>query len=459
MRWDDAAKLRCDVDFHHPAYKSLIHQIHALPNTALLSEIITSPLAAGFAAGRENRAQSGEESAPQIRPTQILPDGEIDLSDAYGISVKNISERDYLQSGDVLFNNTNSTSLVGKSAVFREPVSAVCSNHVTRLRIKDGIEPEFIAMVLNMLQRKGYFARLCTNFNNQAGVNTATLADVRIPFPLAPQREELVAHMVAARDERRAKLTEADALLAGIDDFLLDALGIAPPVADRRRVFAVRGQAAIDRIDPHFHSPDFARIETMLSQTFCEPLGNIATLSGETWKPQDHEPPMFRYIEISTVSPQTGEAYWNDVPTNEAPSRARMQIRADDIIVSLTRPHHGSIAHLGPEFDGCIASTGFAVIRDVAENVDREYLWCALRAKFCLQQMLQRASGGNYPAITEPELEKILIPVPDVVTQSYIAEEVRQRRDAARGLRSEAEAGWEAAKQSFEENLLGATAV
>ena len=134
-----------------------------------------------------------------------------------------------------------------------------------------------------------------------------------------------------------------------------------------------------------------------------------------------------------------------------------MQVRTDDIIVSLTRPHHGSIAQLGPEFDGCIASTGFAVIRGVAEYINREYLWCALRAKFCLQQMRQRASGGNYPAITESELENVLIPVPDAETQGYVADEIgrRPQRGEARRLRGEAEAGWAEAKRQFEVQLLG----
>ena len=220
----EVANSRCDVDFHHPEYANLIRHIEALPDTALISEIIARPLISGFAAGKDNRAQSGEDSVPQIRPTQILLDGEIDMSDAYGIGVKNVSERDYLQSGEVLFNNTNSTLLVGKSAVFREPVAAVCSNHVTRLRVREGIEPAFVEMVLNLLRQEGYFARLCTNFNNQAGINTATLASVRIPLPPASQREKLIDMMAAARAERKAKLAEADALLAGIDDFLLDAL-------------------------------------------------------------------------------------------------------------------------------------------------------------------------------------------------------------------------------------------
>ena len=103
------AGTRYDIDFHHPEYASLLRHINALPNTALISEIISSPLTSGFAAGKGSRAQPGEKSVPQIRPTQILLDGEIDLSDAYGIRIEDISDRHYLQKGEVLLNNTNST--------------------------------------------------------------------------------------------------------------------------------------------------------------------------------------------------------------------------------------------------------------------------------------------------------------------------------------------------------------
>jgi restriction endonuclease S subunit len=133
-----------------------------------------------------------------------------------------------------------------------------------------------------------------------------------------------------------------------------------------------------------------------------------------------------------------------------------MAVHTGDIIVSLTRPHHGSIAQITPELDGCVTSTGFSVIRGVDESrVMNDYLWCILRRKICLSQMLQRASGGNYPAITEPELAKVLIPVPAMDIQETIAAEARRRRDEARRLRAEADSGWQAAKHWFEEQLLG----
>ncbi len=384
-----------------------------------------------------------------------VDDGEIierDLKYVTGDVHNGLLERSQLAAGDVLMTITGR---VGSAAVVsEEQLPANINQHIARLRVvRERCRPEFLSEWLNCPAGLELSNRYVSG-GTRAALDYGAIRNLRMPLPSLEVQDALVAAMAVARAERKAKLAEADALLAGIDDFLLDALGIAPPVEDRRRVFAVRGQFAANRIDPHFHSPDFARIGQMLSQVHCEPLGQLATLSKETWNPRDHELPTFRYIEISTVSPQTGEAYWNEVPTSEAPSRARMQVKADDIIVSLTRPHHGSIAHLGPEFDGCIASTGFAVIRGVSEHVSREYLWCILRAKFCLQQMLQRASGGNYPAITESELENVLIPVPDAETQYYIAAEIMRRREMARRLRGEAEAGWAAAKGWFEGELL-----
>ena len=291
----------------------------------------------------------------------------------------------------------------------------------------------------------------------QPHINAKEIAALQIPLPTMAEQEKLIVAMEALRAERKAKLARADALLAGLDDFVLDSLGLIPPREDVRQVFAVRHRAVQQRFDSHFHSPEFAQIQKMLLQTKCEPLGHLATFSKELWRAENHEQPTFPYIEISTVDPRTGEAHWNNVPTNEAPSRARMRVREDDVIVSLTRPHRGSIAHLGPEFEGCVASTGFAVIRDVATHINRDYLWCVLRSRICLLQMLQRASGGNYPAITEAELRNITVPVPDENVQCLVATEAVSRLEEARHLRAEAERTWREAKQWFEAQVLGLT--
>jgi type I restriction enzyme S subunit len=71
--------------------------------------------------------------------------------------------------------------------------------------------------------------------------------------------------------------------------------------------------------------------------------------------------------------------------------------------------------------------------------------------------MLQRSSGGNYPAITEHELGNVMVPVPTPDVQERIAKEAQRRRRQAAELRSEADAKWQARKTWFEEQLLGPT--
>lgn len=96
-----------------------------------------------------------------------------------------------LQVGDVLFNNTNSVELVGKTALFRghtEPV--LFSNHFTRLRVRpDQLMPEFLAAWLLHQWQAKTFASLCNRWVGQSAVKNDKLLDLAIPLPpLAEQR-------------------------------------------------------------------------------------------------------------------------------------------------------------------------------------------------------------------------------------------------------------------------------
>ena len=133
----------------------------------------------------------------------------------------------------------------------------------------------------------------------------------------------------------------------------------------------------------------------------------------------------------------------------------QMMVQKDDIIISLTRPHHGSIALIDDDLDGCVVSTGFAVLREIKDpTLRRPYLCAVLRSQLCLHQMLQRSSGGSYPAITTDQLMQILIPTPSPDRQKRIVEELSRHYVKVRSLREEAMKEWEAAKAQFEAHLL-----
>jgi restriction endonuclease S subunit len=281
--------------------------------------------------------------------------------------------------------------------------------------------------------------------------------EILIPLPPFANQRALVAEMQAARASRQQKLAQADALLAGLDAYLLEQLGITPPQEDKRQVYAVRlGDLKDGRTDPHFHHPDFRKLADTIQQIDSAPLGRLVKFSSEAWNPEQATRTTFRYIEISGINTQTGEVTPAEISVSDAPSRARMLVQNGDILVSLTRPQRGAIALIDDELDNCIASTGFAIIREiVSPQINRDYLWCVLRSQICLRQMLQRSSGGNYPAITQDELGKITVPIASSTIQETIVAELNHRRATARQLRAQAAAEWDAAKARFEKKLLG----
>ncbi len=399
--------------------------------------------------------EPGPGTVPFVRATDIK-DGEVNLETLFHIAndQPKLMEKCRLAGGELIIVRSGVNT--GDCAVIPPVLSGAYAAYDLILTFTPSASAHFVSTFLDT-----EIGRLQLNMVKgraaQPHINAEEVSALRIPLPKPTEQVNLVAGMDAARATWRAKLAEADALLAGLDGFLLATLGITPPPEDVRKVFAVMSRNVPDRFDPHFYLPALMQNTRMLVKAGAEPLGSLVSFSDEVWKPAAHDNPTFRYIEISCVNPQTGEARAETTPVTEAPSRARMAVRTNDIIVSLTRPHHGSIAQITPELDGCVASTGFSVLRGInEEKVNREYLWCVLRTKMCLKQMLQRASGGNYPAITEQELAKVLLPLPKPAVQETIAAEARRRREEARRLRAEAEAGWQAAKRWFEEQLLGA---
>ena len=427
----------------------------------MISEIIASPLYSGFAAGLEDRAQGEEDSVPQIRPTQILLNGEIDLSDAYGIRVQDISKRNYIQYGEVLFNNTNSTDLVGKSAVFASHFSAVCSNHVTRLRLKEGVEPEFVELVLNWLQQRRYFARLCTNFNNQAGVNIETLSTVRIPFPPAPQRRRLVAGMRSARAERRVKLAEADALLASLDDFVLDALGIAQ-TEDPRRAFAVRrGDMTGLQLSPSRYIPELQLFLNGLRShpAVSRPLGTYVDINPQIDLSEVDGQEIVGFIPMKAVSDgATGDYTFEERPLDEV-RKGYTPFEDGDILWAKITPcmQNGKscIVEGLPNGTG-FGSTEFHVLRVREQGILTEFVKEFISQRK-LRQVATYAFTGSAGQQRVPSEFLVSLPFPKIreSLQVEIVEEIAETRAKARRLLAEAEAGWQEAKRWFENQLLG----
>jgi type I restriction enzyme S subunit len=148
-------------------------------DTAKLSDVIKEAKP-GFASGKRD-----EKGILQLRMNSIQIDGKINIEGGVKVPIPPNATEYFLTRGDVLFNNTNSVDLIGKTAVFKNEFSnSVYSNHLTRLRVDNSrVTPEWITYTMIRKWQLGVFKAMCHRHVHQAGINKSDLLSIKIPVP------------------------------------------------------------------------------------------------------------------------------------------------------------------------------------------------------------------------------------------------------------------------------------
>lgn len=392
-----------------------------------------------------------ENGIPFLRVQNILPDG-INLEDCNYI---NLETHNTLLKRSKVFEGYLVTKITG---VGRMAVSAVApvgfegniNQHLVSIKTKDAKTSEAIAAYLNSDVGEMLASRRSTGGTRPALDHTA-LKTIPILY-----NENIIKLSKDAYEKRNEKFNEADKLIRSIDKSIASIIGFEFPEIVEKKTFTAKVSQLENRIDPHFYLPGFKALIDNIRQINHAQLGEIVEFSNETWNQKGGFENEFPYIEISEIDLTSGIIQnISYTPIDEAPSRARMVVRANDIIVSTTRPHRGAISFITDKQNGFIASTGFAVLRKLLRgDISKEYLFYILRTQICLQQMLQRSSGGSYPAITTEELKRVYIPIPSPKVQEQIVADIKAFIDKAEVLKAEAKQDLEKAKQEIEALIL-----
>lgn len=201
-------------------------------------ESICSSLTPGFACSRSHQVENGHV---HLRTHNISTLGTLNFDLLVRIDQKMVDlGKSSLRRGDILFNNTNSQELVGKSALVDRDYDYGFSNHITRLRLKEGVYPGFVVFYLTLLRNSGYFAKLCTRWINQAAVNTDTLKVQTIPLPPLAEQKRIVAkvdELMALCDRLEAQQQERERQHVALARASLARFAVAPTPANLDLLF------------------------------------------------------------------------------------------------------------------------------------------------------------------------------------------------------------------------------
>ena len=129
-----------------------------------------------------------------LRMGNITNVGTIDYSNLVYSSNDEDIEQYSLEKNDLLFNRTNSSEWVGKTAIYKEEQPAIYAGYLIRIKPLL-ISPDYLNTVMN----SGYYRDWCydvkTDAVNQSNINAQKLSQLMIPIPPLKEQERIVAEM------------------------------------------------------------------------------------------------------------------------------------------------------------------------------------------------------------------------------------------------------------------------
>ncbi len=362
-------------------------------NQAYLSNI-SEDITPGFAC-RPNQDKSG---ALQLRPYSITSEGKIDLSQSKFVKCDNAQLLKYkLEEGDILFNNTNSPELVGKTALFSDKINCVFSNHITRIRInKESADPGYIARYLNNLFTTKVFYTRCQQWVNQAAIPKTELGKLSVPLPpITVQRK--ISSILEKAESAREKRREANRLT---DEFLkssfLDMFG--DPLRNEKKWKKVRAGDFVDVLTGYaFKSNEY--VDNKNGVKLC---GGLIVLPGKIeWLKANH---------------------WSK---NNTAGLKQFWLANNDIVIAMDRPWIQSGFKIGViKKDDLPALLVQRTARLRGKGINQFYLYYTFKHKAFEVQC--KPTETTVPHISPNDIKSYKIPLPPIDLQQKFADLVQK---------------------------------
>ncbi|MEX0802829.1 MAG: N-6 DNA methylase [Candidatus Binatia bacterium] len=329
----------------------------------------------GFACGKSDKDSEG---IPHLRPMNISANGQLVWEGTkYILEEEFAGKEEYLlKAGDVLFNNTNSKELVGKTCYVDRDVRGGYSNHITRIRPDTAkILPRLLAIFLHELWHRGTFINLCHKWIGQAGINNSLLSEVEFPLPPLDEQERIVAELDGYR-----KIIEGARQV--VDNYKADI------PTDPKWPIKTLNEVCVKITDGTHLRPDYQETGILFLSSKNVVGGVIDWTHVKYISTEEHA------ILAKRIQPQKGDVL---LAKNGTTGIAAIVDRDEtfDIYVSL------ALLRAGP-------------------GILPEYLWRAISAPTVKKQFDARLKGIGVPNLHLNEIKEVLLPIPPLELQRHI---------------------------------------
>jgi restriction endonuclease S subunit len=449
---------RLEPFYYVPSIVELENKIRKIANGKLKDYALKMSSGATPLKSEEEKYYSDAENGiPFIRVQNLKDTNELSLDDLKYITYETHQKdlkRSQVAENDLLVKITG----VGRMAVSCVPPLGFEGNtnqHLVVIKTKDRLTSETLATYLNTDIVEKLASRRSTGGTRPA-LDYTSLKSIPVIF-----KTEIVYLMKKAVENKYQKEAEAKELLASIDAYLLEQLGIAlPDKIEEKNVFYVAfSKVQGNRFDPFYHKDEFEILDIAMSNgkygnqklgIFLSQINYGASVKSE------YVADGIPFLRISDL--QRNEISITEMkylPKSMQKDIGNAFVYKDDFLISRSGTI-GIVARVSKEFDG-FAYGSFMIKFTLFENapIDKDYLSYFLNCETMERIIRRNKIGAVQGNITIPTIRNLQIPLPPLEIQTEIANHIRNIRERAKILEIEAKEVIEKAKAEVEKMILG----
>ncbi|MDD4215318.1 MAG: restriction endonuclease subunit S, partial [Bacteroidales bacterium] len=398
-----------------------------------------------------------ENGVPFIRVQNLSPTGILNLEDCKYITFETHNgklKRSQVFEDDLLVKITG----VGRMAVASIPPKGFEGNinqHICVIKTESREASETIAAFLNSDIGEKISSRRTTGGTRPALDYPALLS---IPVIKDKRILDITKKVV---EQKTKNDSQAEKLLAGIDDYLLGELGITIPEVPentlKSRIFTSSIKEITNkRLDPFFHQSKFSlNIESIKNSKYqVKQLNDIiqGNLIKGTLPSQEEKEGNNFVVQINCINAD-GTISFDDILTAKDIFTKYQKLIKGDVLIVITGATIGKIAQWNYEGDYFLG--GDIVKFQTNSNADSSFVYHFLRSKPIQIEIKRNITGATNGHLAPDDINHFPIPIPPLEKQKEIADHITAIRQKASDLKNQTKEVLKKASKEIEQIILG----
>ena len=370
---------------------------------------------------------SSEGDVPVLRMGNITRIGTVDFTDLVYSSNKDDIEKFALVKNDLLFNRTNSSEWVGKTAIFKSDSPAIYAGYLIRVRCIL-VCPDYVNFVLNSSYHRDWCNHVKTDAVNQSNINAQKLSKHLIPIPPYEEQLRIVAgtnKWMSVIDKMEDNVSDFEHVISKAKFKILD-LAIHGKLVPQDP----NDEPAIDllkRINPKFTPCDNAHYENV---PFEIPKSWRWTCMAEVneYNSASVDPSKSPDIDFELYSVPAYETGMPEFVKGKDISSSKKVVTRNDVLLCKINPHLNRawiVSHYKENIP-CLASSEWIIFRNSA--ICPQYLSFCFTSNYFKELMLSNVSGvgGSLMRAQPAIVNKYLFPMPPIDEQCRIVAAIQE---------------------------------